>query len=43
MFKQRKGKGSTPGRLIPQFITVKNPHLAQPIPHAHVEDLPNGD
>src|SRR5262245_9491402 len=40
---QRKGKGATPGNLIAKFIAVKNPHLAQPIKHAHVEYLTNNE
>src|SRR5712691_3478485 len=43
MFEQRKGKDSAPGHRIPEFITVKDPYLAQPIKYAHVECLTNDE
>src|SRR5215813_2714984 len=43
MFEPRKGKGAAPGHLIPQFIAIKHPRLAQPIKHAHVEYLTNDE
>src|SRR5215510_1474007 len=43
MFEQRKGKASAPGYRIPEFFTVKDSCLAQPIEYAHVEDLPHDE
>src|SRR5215471_336840 len=43
MCEPRKRKGSAPGHLIPQSIAVKNPHGAQLIKHAHVEELTNDE